>query len=83
MHPGFCTKNVRLTFNADVPVFENAMIVVFFRIHTEKNGGAWCPKNPIAPGVYEWLEINLRVLKTITLIETQGRFGNGQVRAFV
>ncbi|KAK2191810.1 hypothetical protein NP493_45g07003 [Ridgeia piscesae] len=48
------------------------------RIHTEKNGGAWCPKNPIAPGVYEWLEINLRVLKTITLIETQGRFGNGQ-----
>lgn len=27
----------------------------------------------------EWLEIDLGELKVLTLVETQGRFGNGQV----
>ena len=52
----------------------------FFRIRKEHSGGAWCPKKQIALDVYEWLQIDLLELKVITLVETQGRFGNGQVR---
>jgi len=54
-----------------------------FRIRTERNGGAWCPKQPISRDTYEWLEIDLRQLKVITQVETQGRFGYGQVRAWL
>lgn len=49
------------------------------RIRTEKHGGAWCPRPQVGKDVYEWLEIDLGELKVITLVETQGRFGNGQV----
>ena len=48
------------------------------RIRTERNGGAWCPKHQITSNVYEYLQINLNSLHVITMIETQGRFGNGQ-----
>ena len=50
------------------------------RIRTEKNGGAWCPKSQISRDVYEWIQVDLGELKVITQVETQGRFGNGQVR---
>lgn len=49
------------------------------RIRSERGGGAWCPKEKIGRDVYEYLEISFPELKMITLIETQGRFGNGQV----
>jgi len=49
------------------------------RIRTERKGGAWCPKQQISGDVYEWLEVDLGQLNVITQIETQGRFGNGQV----
>ncbi len=49
------------------------------RIRTEVMGGAWCPKQQIAHDVYEWLQVDLGDLKLVTLVETQGRFGNGQV----
>jgi len=52
------------------------------RIRTERNGGAWCPKQQISRDVYEWLEIDLGQLTVVTQVETQGRFGNGQVRQF-
>ena len=52
----------------------------FSRIRTERNGGAWCPKQPISRDTYEWLEIDLQELKVVTQVETQGRFGYGQVR---
>ncbi|XP_052828814.1 discoidin domain-containing receptor 2 isoform X2 [Octopus bimaculoides] len=48
------------------------------RIRTEKNGGAWCPKNIITKDTYEYLQINLGELYVITDVETQGRFGNGK-----
>ena len=48
------------------------------RIRTEKNGGAWCPKLQITSNTHEYLQINLKTLHVITMIETQGRFGNGQ-----
>ena len=57
-----------------------SMLFCTFRIRTEKNGGAWCPRNQIARNVYEWIEIDLGAIKMVTLVETQGRFGNGQVR---
>jgi len=50
------------------------------RIRTEKNGGAWCPKAQISRDVYEWIQVDLGELKVVTQVETQGRFGNGQVR---
>lgn len=49
------------------------------RIRTEGEGGAWCPKDQILKGGNEFLQVDLRTLKVITLVETQGRFGNGQV----
>ncbi|XP_064648959.1 discoidin domain-containing receptor 2-like isoform X3 [Lineus longissimus] len=52
------------------------------RIRTEKNGGAWCPKPSITPDTYEYLQIDLYNLTVITLVETQGRFGNGQGQEF-
>jgi len=63
-------------------VFNRGLFVhTLCRIRTERNGGAWCPKQQIARGVYEWLEIDLGQLKVVTQVETQGRFGNGQVRS--
>ena len=49
------------------------------RIRTETQAGAWCPRNQVSNDSYEWLEIDLGKLTVITLLETQGRFGNGQV----
>lgn len=55
------------------------MFLYFFRIRTETNGGAWCPKNRITQDSYEYLQIDLGRLTVITMVEIQGRFGNGQV----
>ena len=33
----------------------------------------------VEEGVSDWLEIDLGELKVITAVETQGRFGNGEV----
>uniref|UniRef100_T1J7A6 Protein kinase domain-containing protein n=1 Tax=Strigamia maritima TaxID=126957 RepID=T1J7A6_STRMM len=52
------------------------------RIRKELNGGAWCPKRQIMKDVKEFLEINLHTLRVITMVETQGRFGNGQGQEF-
>jgi len=59
---------------------DTTLRIVLFRIRTERNGGAWCPKQPISRDTYEWLEIDLQELKVVTQVETQGRFGYGQVR---
>ena len=42
-------------------------------------GGAWCPKPMISQFSYEFLQIDLGKLAVITMVEIQGRFGNGQV----
>jgi len=55
-------------------------MLVDVRIRTEKNGGAWCPKSQISRDVYEWIQVDVGELKVVTQVETQGRFGNGQVR---
>ena len=52
---------------------------VCFRICTERHGDAWCPKYQISKDVIEWLEVDLGNLTVVTHVETQGRFGNGQV----
>jgi len=67
---------------ANVKIFTAPSLVVdvLCRIRTERNGGAWCPKQQISRDVYEWLEVDLGQLKVVTQVETQGRFGNGQVR---
>ena len=50
-----------------------------FRIRTETEGGAWCPQPMIDKQSYEFLQIDLGKLYVITMVEIQGRFGNGQV----
>ena len=50
-----------------------------FRLRTESMGGAWCPKPMISQFSYEYLQIDLGKLVVITMVEIQGRFGNGQV----
>ena len=49
------------------------------RIRGGVQGGAWCPKARISQGIYEYLQIDLGRLKVITMVETQGRFNNGEV----
>ena len=51
------------------------------RIRTETLGGAWCPKERVSREAREYLQVDLGQLKVVTLVETQGRFGNGQVLA--
>ncbi|CAF1093216.1 unnamed protein product [Didymodactylos carnosus] len=52
------------------------------RIRTELEGGAWCPDKQIGPGIYEYIQITLPQLSYITMVETQGRFGNGQGKEY-
>ena len=52
---------------------------LIFRLRTESMGGAWCPKPMISQFSYEYLQIDLGKLVVITMVEIQGRFGNGQV----
>ena len=49
------------------------------RIRHEKKGGAWCPKDPINIQSEEFLQIDFNQSTKFTLIETQGRFDQGQV----
>ena len=51
------------------------------RIRLETGGGAWCPAKKVSADVVEYLQIDLGRLNVITHVETQGRFGNGQVSA--
>lgn len=53
---------------------------VMCRVRQELAGGAWCPAQLVNKDSFEYLEIDLSHLKVITLVETQGRFDNGQVR---
>jgi len=48
------------------------------RIRTETSGGAWCPGKQISTEANEWLQIDLEDYHQISLVESQGRFGNGQ-----
>ncbi|KHN80511.1 Discoidin domain-containing receptor 2 [Toxocara canis] len=52
------------------------------RIRKELASGAWCPKAQISKDVYEFLQINLDRVFTITAVETQGRYGNGTGREY-
>jgi discoidin domain receptor family protein 2 len=52
------------------------------RIRKEVSGGAWCPAQPIGKNSLEYLEIDLGRLQVVTLVETQGRFDNGQGQEF-
>ena len=69
-----CTNDEFQNFNTYLGLY-----FPIFRIRTESNGGAWCPKQPVSKDTYEYLEIDLGRLRVVTMVETQGRFGNGQV----
>ena len=49
------------------------------RIREHVAGGAWCPSEPIGKDSTEFLQVDLGRLMIVTLVETQGRFDNGQV----
>ena len=48
------------------------------RLDQDLQGGAWCPKKVIEPGVREWIQIDLKRPYRITQTATQGRYGGGQ-----
>jgi len=50
------------------------------RIRLETGGGAWCPAKTVSADDVEYLQMDLGRLDVVTHVETQGRFGNGQVR---
>ena len=54
----------------------------FFRAHMERGGGAWCPSAMVHNDAKEYLELDLVSLHTLTKVEVQGRFGNGQGREY-
>ena len=63
-----------------IHVYRTLKIINFLsRIRTERHGGAWCPQPQITKDVYEYLEIDLGEFKVISMVETQGRYGNGHV----
>ena len=80
-----CTLLWRLLIISSFPAISltNSYFCDAFRIRTEQSGGAWCPKQQITRDVYEWLQVDLGRLKVISLVETQGRFGNGQVESAI
>jgi len=55
------------------------VMVLVGRIRETVAGGAWCPSQPISKDSTEYLEVDLGRLMVVTLVETQGRFDNGQV----
>ena len=62
--------------------FITEVVYFLYRIRSETNGGAWCPADQVSKDNLEYLQIDLGTLKVVTLIETQGRFGQGQVSEF-
>ena len=48
------------------------------RLRKDHFGGAWCPKKTIAPGVREWIQIDLKKPYRLTRTATQGRYGSGR-----
>lgn len=73
-----------MSFSNNLQIYQvhDLTAVLTFRIRTESNGGAWCPKHQITTEPREWLEIDLHTVHVITATETQGRFGNGQGQEF-
>ena len=70
-----------------IPIANNNISVVFTfkiylyfidRLRKDFFGGAWCPKTTIAPGVREWIQIDLKRPYRITRTATQGRYGSGR-----
>ncbi|CAK9291482.1 unnamed protein product [Gordionus sp. m RMFG-2023] len=58
------------------------------RLNLDRDGGAWCPadgplNSPDSFSSQQFLQINLPHPHTITAVETQGRFGNGNGQEFV
>jgi len=70
---------IMLDAQINTDVAEECIVIDLDRIRTEGEGGAWCPKDQIRKSGNEFLQVDLGTLKVITLVETQGRFGNGQV----
>ena len=66
-------------FGNDVFTVLQLTCFLFYRIRTDLYGGAWCPESMIDVGSYEWLQIDFPEFQVITMVETQGRFGNGEV----
>lgn len=59
------------------------MVVCFYRLKWEGNGGAWCPKGMISNDGRQYLEVNLQGTHAVTAVKSQGRYGNGSGKEFV
>lgn len=68
-------KHMHITKTVQLPC---SNLRCFNRLHVDRNGGAWCPKQQIAENVIEYLQIDLGNITVISGIATQGRYGNGR-----
>ncbi|KAJ8300155.1 hypothetical protein KUTeg_021674 [Tegillarca granosa] len=75
----YCSKNPCFYALPHSFTIQSQVLALVTTLRTEKNGGAWCPKPPITKDAYEYLQIDLGELTVITMVEVQGRFGNGQI----
>ncbi|KAM4020030.1 epithelial discoidin domain-containing receptor 1 isoform 3-T4 [Anomaloglossus baeobatrachus] len=53
------------------------------RLESNEGDGAWCPVGPVYPSNEEYLQIDLRDLRFLTLVGTQGRDSGGLGKEFV
>ena len=55
------------------------LLILNFRLHNDEHGGAWCPLQPVSPDKSDqWLGMNMTSSHVISVLETQGRYANGQ-----
>jgi hypothetical protein len=61
----------RYSFLDVVDKFPHLCYTITVRLHQDKNGGAWCPKQQIMRGVKEWIEVDLKTMHVFSAIQTQ------------
>lgn len=54
----------------------------FARLNKEDGDGAWCPKGPLEPAGFEYLQLDLRQLTFLTVVGTQGRYARSSGNEF-
>ncbi|KAF4518475.1 hypothetical protein B566_EDAN006480 [Ephemera danica] len=54
------------------------LLIILYKLRTEKNGGGWCPKQQVERGVREYLQVDLGAVFTVSGVQTQGRYDRGR-----
>ncbi|XP_066294370.1 discoidin domain-containing receptor 2-like isoform X1 [Branchiostoma lanceolatum] len=52
------------------------------RLRQDEGDGAWCPRNMVTDESYEYLQVNMRTQRFVTIVAVQGRYDEGIGREF-